>query len=404
MTTWADDLLTAEAAIAAARAAMQADAATAAARLTDVQREADGWRTRASAAEARVAELEAEVARLRWPRVPGVLTAGIAGTAQTAAWAQMRDARPDVSPIRASRLPFLSPDYVTAVPTPVLPTTQGQAFVDDMTASYAQALEWSRTGDAAWRDRAIRTLSAWSGLQSIAPDTARNDKLWAGWGISIGARAVSLLGGHDPTVAMFVRVAGGGPSWPVIDHPQGSNWMSTHSEARLGLAVLLRDRALFDREVARFRRIAPYVVWLASDGPMTPLPGMNLTQHLWGATAPTDGEPIELRRDLGHTMMGLAALVNAAHTATLQGVDLLTEHRTRIVRGYERLAVEVRAVLDGTRALRPQDGQGWRSGWPVALSAYGSAAMPTSAHVAARTAPPARALHMAFERVTHPIT
>jgi hypothetical protein len=63
------------------------------------------------------------------------------------------------------------------------------------------------------------------------------------------------------------------------------------------------------------------------------IPGMGATWY--GPPAWVDGFAQETCRDLTHTQWAFAAMINAAETALIQGVDLYAEEATRIVAALE---------------------------------------------------------------------
>ncbi|MFM9597856.1 alginate lyase family protein, partial [Streptomyces scabiei] len=72
-----------------------------------------------------------------------------------------------------------------------------------------------------------------------------------------------------------------------------------------------------------------------------PPPGENktttaaLVSYWYNQSTFVDGLSQETCRDLGHVQYGLAAMINAAETARVQGVDLFTLERDRIAAGLE---------------------------------------------------------------------
>jgi hypothetical protein len=111
----------------------------------------------------------------------------------------------------------------------------------------------------------------------------------------------------------------------------------------MGIGVFLDDQALFQKGVAMWRRRVPAYLYLARDGAM-PVPPAGterysepaaLVDHWHGQSRFVDGLAQETCRDFGHTLYGLAAMVNAAEIARHQGVDLYGEEAERITRAME---------------------------------------------------------------------
>ena len=115
----------------------------------------------------------------------------------------------------------------------------------------------------------------------------------------------------------------------------------------LGVAVFTENATLFDHAVLFWQQRLPAYFYLHTDGPEpVPSPRGGTTWH--GQTvfnASLDGLCQETCRDLGHTQMGLAAALNGAETAWLQGVDLYAQERTRITTAMEFHARLVRVLL-----------------------------------------------------------
>ena len=113
-------------------------------------------------------------------------------------------------------------------------------------------------------------------------------------------------------------------------------------EAILAIAVFTDDRPLFERGVGMWRARVPAYFYVRSDGDRpVPAPGgqdntpEKVAKRWYGQTELVDGLCQETCRDFGHTQYGLAAALNAAETARLQGVDLYGTERARITAAME---------------------------------------------------------------------
>ena len=113
-----------------------------------------------------------------------------------------------------------------------------------------------------------------------------------------------------------------------------------------GIAVLTEDAQLFSRAVDFWRtRVPAYVYLSAADGsqgrPRPYRPGGQGPSNKNGwygqdtFNKQVDGISQETCRDIAHTQMGLAAALNAAETARIQGVDLFDEEAPRLAAGLE---------------------------------------------------------------------
>jgi hypothetical protein len=215
----------------------------------------------------------------------------------------------------------------------------------DAQAAYTQILLWNITGDEARARKAVEILNAWNVLVGHGDSNA---PLQAGWSGAVFARAAELTartytGWAAADVDKFkamLRAA----FLPLVNKTSGANgnWELVMTEASIGIAVFLDDRAVFDQAVARWRKRVPAYVYLSSDGPTpVPPPAGNKTTPaelaaFWNDPgAYVDGLAQESCRDFGHTEWGLAAAVNTAETALQQGVDLYAAESARLRAGLE---------------------------------------------------------------------
>ncbi|MFJ9843198.1 alginate lyase family protein [Kitasatospora sp. NPDC101155] len=218
---------------------------------------------------------------------------------------------------------------------------------DDAMAAYAHALQWVLTKDQRYADKAIQIMDAWSGV--IQEHTNSNAPLQTGWSGNNWARAAELI-----------RYSGAGWSAASVDRfatmlrtvyvplltpgspRKNGNWELIETDALMGIAVFLDDRALFDRAAELWRGRLPAYVYLSSDGqlpvppPKAGIEGESALVTYWnGQSTFVDGLSQETCRDFGHTGWGLEAAAQAAETARLQGLDLWGEGRERLVKALE---------------------------------------------------------------------
>jgi hypothetical protein len=236
---------------------------------------------------------------------------------------------------------------------------------EDALAAYTHALLFALGGGAAHARAAARIMDAYSGLRGYA---GYNAPLQAAWSASKWSRAAELV----------VHAAGGGAAvWPrahadafrdmlrraalpLIANETNSNgnWALSMIEGMLGVAVLTEDAALFDRAVRFWRTRVPAYIYVAADGD-EPVPrprrpggqGPDARSGWYGQAVfdkSVEGVSQETCRDLEHTQMGLAAALNAAETARIQGVDLFGEEAARLAAGLELHA----KLLDGAQPPR----------------------------------------------------
>ncbi|MFJ9693868.1 alginate lyase family protein [Kitasatospora sp. NPDC101183] len=218
---------------------------------------------------------------------------------------------------------------------------------DDSMAAYAHALQWVLTRDQRHADKAIEIMDAWSAV--IQRHTNTNAPLQTGWSGNNWARAAELVrhsGAGWPAASVerfsaMLRTAYVPLLTPGSPRKNG-NWELIETDALMGIAVFLDDRALFDRAAELWRGRLPAYVYLASDGDL-PVPPPNsgiegeaaLTTYWNGQSTFADGLAQETCRDFGHTGWGLEAAAQTAETARLQGLDLWGEGRERLVKALE---------------------------------------------------------------------
>ncbi len=255
---------------------------------------------------------------------------------------------------------------------------------EDSVAAYTQALLWYLSGDERYARNTIAILDAWSVLED---HRLFNAALEAGWTGTMFARAAELMQvsplwpAADVTRfkamvsrAFLPRLLAARPGVaPVGDasYGQNGNWVLSIADSLIQLGVLLDDRETYDRGIALWRDRVPAYCYLASrDGAHPRLPagghgGSNAgfaepatrtgdPDGFWGQAARTlaDGTSQETCRDLEHVQFGLAALLNGAETARIQGLDLYEEESARIGACME-LAARYENEAPGDRSGHP---------------------------------------------------
>ncbi|WP_327166070.1 alginate lyase family protein [Streptomyces zaomyceticus] len=212
---------------------------------------------------------------------------------------------------------------------------------EDAIAAYTLSLAWYVTRDSRYAQKAIELMDAWSGV--ITDHTNSNAPLQTGWAGSSWPRAAEIIrytytGWPQARVDRFrtmlrtvylPEVANG-------SHSNG-NWELSMTEAALGIAVFLEDRAAYDKAVAKFRGRVPAYIYLASDGALpkaAPGGGLDtrdeIVRYWQGQTTFVDGLTQETCRDLTHTGYGLSAISHIAETSRIQGQDLYPEVADRL--------------------------------------------------------------------------
>jgi hypothetical protein len=287
----------------------------------------------------------------------------------------------------------------------------------DVIAAYTHALLWYFTGDEAHAKASLAIMNAWSAV--LVDHTNSNAPLQSAWAASVFPRAGEIMkhtyggwpaGEADRFGAMLRKaylplVIKGAPN-------QNGNWELSMIEAAIGIGVFLDDPATFDRAVAMWRKRVPAYVYMKSDGPLpVPPPGggkttkAELTAFWFDQPTFMDGLSQETCRDFGHLQYGLAAIVSAAETARIQGVDLYAEESSRIRAGLEFHAqyldgVPAPASLCGGKltdvAVDPM--------WEVAHNHFANRlglALPHTRNVVRAHRPSGADHHMVWETLTH---
>ncbi|MGZ3453044.1 MAG: alginate lyase family protein [Polyangiales bacterium] len=286
---------------------------------------------------------------------------------------------------------------------------------DDVTAAYTHALLFHFTGDESYAKKSIEIMNAWSAV--LTDHTNSNAPLQSAWCGSVFPRAAELIRADygkwaDADVARFSKMMKDVYLPKVIKgSTSNGNWELSMIEASIAIGVFLDDKATFDAAVKMWRKRVPAYLYLTSDGasPVTPpgttKSGAALTTYWYDPGKFVDGLCQETCRDFGHTQLGLAAMINAAETAHIQGVDLYGEEADRIATGLEWNA----QWLDG---VAPPS---WLCGgkltdanatemWEIALNEFETRlkkAMPHTKSVAGKVRPTKTNHHMIWETLTH---
>jgi hypothetical protein len=286
----------------------------------------------------------------------------------------------------------------------------------DAIAAYTQALLFYFTGNTTYAQNAAAILDAWA--TTIQDHTNSNAPLQTGWCGSVFPRAGEILRASYPawpaaSVARFGTMLRNVYLPKVVNGAaeENGNWELTMTEATLAIAVFLDDTALFAHATAMWRKRVPAYIYLGSDGPLpVPPPGSNKTTAAALATywyhpgKYVDGLGQETCRDFAHLTLGFAAMINAAETARIQGVDLYAEEAQRITTGFEFNA----QFLDGVTApggtcataLTLDPNPTWEIGYNEYANRAGIA-LPHTRNVVIHARPSGATHHIAFETLTH---
>lgn len=219
----------------------------------------------------------------------------------------------------------------------------------DSQAAYLHALLWALTGDERHARKSAEILKAWCILKSHG---LSNANLEAGWTGGPFCRAAEILRHTDakwkwprPEQDAFTEMLRRAflPEVGEARKPgTNGNWEAVMIETAMSIAVFTDDRPLFDKCVARFKRLLPAYIYGKEDGPipLTVDPTFfdtreKIDKHWYEQTTLFDGLCQETGRDLTHTQWGIGGLVNCAEIAWHQGIDLYAANDNRILRGME---------------------------------------------------------------------
>ncbi len=213
---------------------------------------------------------------------------------------------------------------------------------NDATAAYTQALLYWITGNQQYANNAIAILNDYG--YNLTGYSGANAPLQAAWGASKWARAAEIIrysgaGWSSADIQQFTNMLYN-VNLPNIYNGSGSNgnWELSMIEGMIGIAVFNNDSSLFQHAVDFWhQRVPAYFYYYPIDGP-NPVPPPRGSLNWNGQTVfdnSVNGVAQETCRDFGHTEYGIAATMNAAETAAIQGVDLYGSERPRLEAALE---------------------------------------------------------------------
>jgi Alginate lyase len=286
---------------------------------------------------------------------------------------------------------------------------------NDAAASYTQALLWYFSGNQAYATNAITILNAWSAV--MKGHYLSNAPLQSGWCGSLFPRAAEIMryanSGWAATdidrFSTMLRTA----YIPYIINGSCSNgnWELSMIEALTHISVFLDDTTMFNKAVSMWRARVPAYFYLSTDGAL-PVPPPNcgtqtqaaLTSFWYGQTTFVDGLCQETCRDFNHTQYGLAATINAAETARIQGVDLYGEQSKRIVAAMEFHAGIITGQPAPSSVCGGSPNVSTSPMWEIGYNHYHNRmgiALPFTNTVITRIRPTGTDHHMDWETLTH---
>jgi hypothetical protein len=294
---------------------------------------------------------------------------------------------------------------------------------NDVIAAYTHALLWYFTGQKPHADKAIQIMNAWSAV--LKKHSLDNEQLQAAWCAEIFPRAAEIIrysdaGWSDADIEQFEQMLRTAYLPEVKDgSTRTGNWDTSAIDAAMNIAVFLDDRAEFDKTVALWKARVPAYIYLKSDGalpkqpPREPARSNAALQSYWyNPQQFIDGLSQESCRDrpgggtagFGHAQYGVAAIINAAETAKIQGVDLFALEQPRITAFLELHS----KYLNGASTVSLCDtaiaGVDADPMWEIGYNAYagvGGVSLPETLKLVQSLRPTGATHHMAWETLTH---
>jgi hypothetical protein len=286
----------------------------------------------------------------------------------------------------------------------------------DSRAAYTQALLWNLTGNEVYARNAVAIMNAWSATFTGGHINS-NAALQASWYGSVFPRAAELMRATYPAWAaadierfkQMLRTS----YLPNISKNvacANGNWEASAIEALAAISVFLDDRAGFDKAMAMWRRRTPAYLYLESDGALpVPPPGCAksdtaLVSYWLNPGKFVDGLAQETCRDYGHMSGGVAALINTAETAYIQGVNLYGEQPKRIVAALEFNLQYLNGVAIPGSLCGGQLKLSSGSTWEIAYNHYANRlgmSLPQSKMAVERARPTGASAHKIWESLTH---
>jgi hypothetical protein len=254
----------------------------------------------------------------------------------------------------------------------------------DSSAAYLQAVLWYITGNRKYAQNSIdimntyaRTLKGFAGGTPGFPCPSKkadcsNAPLQAAWDTEKWPRAAEIIrysnaGWAEPDARAFEDMLKK-VYLPLIYEGSGNNgnWELSMIDGMFGIAVFTDDANLFQHAATFWReRVPAYYYYAPIDGPRPAAYPRTTGKTTWNGQEVFDGRvngiSQETCRDLHHTEYGIAATMNAAETAHIQGVKLFESEQPRLIAalefnaGYEltRSTTAPSYVCDGKIDLGP---------------------------------------------------
>jgi hypothetical protein len=285
----------------------------------------------------------------------------------------------------------------------------------DADAAYTQALLWYHTGKQEYADSAIRIMNAWA--STIQAHTDSNAPLQAAWVAEVFPRAAEIIrysnaGWAEADIDQFATMLTTVYLPEVVNGADSNgNWELSMAEATINIGIFTNDQDVFEKGISLWRQRTPAYIYLSTDG-ATPVPpptgdysGAGLISYWYNQTMFVDGLCQETCRDLGHVQYGLAALINAAETARIQGVDLVGDEQQRISAALEFHAQYLNgAVVPAWLCNGSLNAVSADPMWEIGYNQYATTlglALPNSKTLVLKQRPSGADHHMVWETLSH---
>jgi hypothetical protein len=294
---------------------------------------------------------------------------------------------------------------------------------NDVIAAYTDALIWYHTGDQKHADKAIQIMNAWSAV--LTKHTNDNEQVQAAWAAEVFPRAAEIIrysnaGWSAADIAQFSTMLKTAYLPEVVDgSTRTGNWDTSAIEAAMNIAIFLDDTTEFQQIVKLWHDRVPAYVYLSTDGalPVQPprqaaLSESALESYWYKPKSFVDGLTQESCRDLpgsgtagfGHAQYGMAAIINAAETARIQGVDLFASEQKRLTAMLELHSKYLNgAAIDdlcNTKIAGVDPDPMWEIGYNAYANVLGQA-LPATQTLIKSIRPTGQTHHMVWETLTH---
>jgi hypothetical protein len=202
---------------------------------------------------------------------------------------------------------------------------------NDSSAAYLQALLWYITGNHQYADNAIAILNKYA--YNLKGYTNSNEPLQAAWDSEKFPRAAEIIrysnaGWADADIEQFKTMLSTVILPRIINgSTSNGNWEISMIEGMINIGVFNDDLATFNKGVLYWKQRIPAYFYYHTDGP-APVPAPRGTAFWYNQPVyddRVDGISQETCRDFGHAQYGISGALDAAETASIQGVDLYND-------------------------------------------------------------------------------